>query len=87
MRGPDGIRRQDLRVTLVTADEAVILMHYDVAMIRDTETFLTALEHGQATDYGDQYMRMIPQFDTGAAAYSWLIASLFVGQGGLAGPH
>jgi hypothetical protein len=85
--GPDGIRRQDLRVTLITGTKETIMMRYDVALIRESQAFLAALDSGGETDYGDQYMRMIPQFDTGAGGLEWLTENLFVGEGRIAGPR
>lgn len=41
--GPDGIRRQDLRAQLVTDDGELILLRYDLAVIRSSERFLAAL--------------------------------------------
>ena len=83
--GPDGVRRQDLRVTMVTQDDAVVLLRYDVALIRESPRFLAALTSGESTDYADQYMRIAPVFDTGAADYDWLTDSLFLGEGRVAG--
>jgi hypothetical protein len=83
--GPDGIRRQDLRATMITADGAVIMVRYDVALIRESPRFLAALTSGESTDYDDQYMRIAPVFDTGAAGYAWLTESLFIGEGRIAG--
>ena len=85
--GPDGMRRQDLRATLVTAADDVIMLRYDTALIRESEAFMTALETGGTTSYGEQYMCMIPQFDTGADGYEWLTSKLFVGEGRIAGPR
>jgi hypothetical protein len=85
--GPDGVRRQDLRATLRTADGAVVLLQYDVGVIRESETFLSALQHRSATTFADQYMCMVPQFDTGDHRYGWLMDNLFVGEGRLAGDH
>lgn len=83
--GPDGIRRQDLRAALATADGDLIMLRYDLGLIRDSATFLAALDTGDSTGYDDQYMRIAPQFDTGAAGYEWLTQSLFLGEGRLAG--
>jgi uncharacterized protein DUF3237 len=83
--GPDGIRRQDSRVTLATGDGELILLRYDLALIRDSGTFLAALDTGGSTGYDDQYMRIAPRFDTGAAEYAWLTQSLFLGEGRLGG--
>lgn len=84
--GPDGIRRQDLRAQLVTDGGAAILFHYNAALIRSNEIFLDALAKGSATSWEDQYMRIIPEFDVGAGAYSWLTENLFIGEGRLVGP-
>lgn len=83
--GPDGIRRQDLRAQLVTRDGAVILLHYDTGLIRPSEAFLNALSNGGETGWGDQYMRMVPEFDVGDESYAWLTRNLFVAEGRLAG--
>jgi hypothetical protein len=85
--GPDGIRRQDQRLTFVADDDAVILLRYDNALIRETPAFLDALRAGRQTRIEDQYMRMIANFDTGDERYSWLTRSLFIGEGRLAGDH
>lgn len=85
--GPDGVRRQDLRAQLVTDDGETILFRYDNALIRATGTFLDALAEGRETAFEDQYMRIAPEFDTGAGKYAWLTRSLFVGRGRFAGPR
>ena len=85
--GSDGIRRQDLRAQLITDDGELVLLRYDLAMIRSTERFLVALEKGQPTEFADQYMRIAPQFEVGSGRYSWLQESLFVGEGRLIGPQ
>lgn len=82
--GPDGLRRQDLRVQLVTDDGATILFHYDTGMIRPSEAFLRALQDGGSTDWSDQYMRMVPEFEVAAGPYSWLSENLFVAEGRIA---
>jgi hypothetical protein len=85
--GPDGIRRPDMRVTLATEDGVVVMMRYDAALIRESAALLTALTDGTETTFEDQYMRMVPQFDTGTDQYSWLTENLFIGEGRLAGDH
>ncbi|HEX4248023.1 MAG TPA: DUF3237 domain-containing protein [Pseudonocardia sp.] len=85
--GPDGMRRQDLRVTLGDAAGEVVMLSYDNALIRENPTFLAALRDGRPTEFGDQYMRMVPRFDAGAGRYDWLTQSLFVGEGRLTGPR
>jgi hypothetical protein len=84
--GTDGIRRQDLRAQLLTDDGEVILLRYDLALIRSTERFLAALASGEATEFDDQYMRIAPQFEVAAGHYAWLGESLFLGRGRLTGP-
>ena len=83
--GNDGIRRPDLRAQLTTDDGELILLRYDVAVIRPTQTFIDALASGGATEFDDKYMRIAPQFEVGAGSYSWLGESVFVGRGRLTG--
>ncbi|HEY1514823.1 MAG TPA: DUF3237 domain-containing protein [Solirubrobacteraceae bacterium] len=84
--GPDGIRRPDLRAQLATDDGELILFRYEVALIRSNDRFLAAVSTGQETAFGDQYMRIAPQFEVAAGRYGWLGESLFVGRGRLTGP-
>ncbi len=64
----EGIRRQDLRTQFLTGDGAVVLMHYDTALIRSDERRLFgALESGRETTFADQYMCTSPQFDVSDA--------------------
>jgi hypothetical protein len=83
--GPDGIRRQDLRAQLTTDDGELILLRYDLAVIRSSERFAAALTSGETTTFDDQYMRIAPQFEVGAGRYAWLGESLFLGRGRLTG--
>jgi len=64
--GADGARRQDQRLTFITDDDAVIMLHYDNALIRESLGFLAALRDGGQASFADQYLRMVAQFDTGA---------------------
>jgi hypothetical protein len=82
--GPDGIRRPDLRVPLSTSEGTTILLHYNVGIIKASEVFMHALQTGLATDFGQQYMRMSPQFETGDEKFGWLNQHLFVAEGRLA---
>jgi hypothetical protein len=82
----DGTRRQDQRTQFLTEDGALILMRYDTAIIRGTETFTSALAAGRETGFADQYMCMVPEFEAASGDYAWLTRSLFVGRGRLAGP-
>jgi hypothetical protein len=83
-RSPDGFWRPDVRVQLITNDEAVILLHY-TGLVEQTDAFKAAAEANQETSWADQYMRMIFRFDTGAEEYRWLNANLFIARGRLIG--
>src|SRR4051812_30061278 len=61
--GAGGTRRQDLRAQLLTDDEELILLRYDLGLIRSTDRFLAALASGEPTEFHDQYMRIAPRFD------------------------
>ena len=80
----NGIRRQDQRTQFLTDDGTLILMRYDVALIRGDEEFSRALASGRETAFADQYMFMTPQFDVSSDACDWLTQSLFIGRGRLA---
>jgi hypothetical protein len=84
--GSDGIRRQDKRAQFVAADGALILLRYDTGLIRGDDKFLDALENGEETGFGDQYMFMVPQFEVASDRYDWLTRSIFLAQGRLVGP-
>ena len=60
----DRFGRPNVRVQLVTYDNAVVLLHY-TGLVERTDAFKTAAREGSATDWGDQYMRMVMRFDTG----------------------
>jgi hypothetical protein len=83
--GIDGIRRQDQRAQFLTDDGALVLMHYDAALIRGDERLFQALESGQETTFADQYMCMSPQFEVSDTAYMWLTQSLFIAHGRVCG--
>lgn len=68
--GGDGIRRPDLRTQLITDDGELILLRYDLALIRASERFLRALSAGEPTEFEDQYMRMSPQFEVSSERYA-----------------
>lgn len=82
--GPDGFWRPDVRVQLVTDDAAIILLHY-TGLVQQTEAFVRAASENRETDWGEQYMRMVMNFDTGAENYAWLNQSLFIAAGRLIG--
>lgn len=84
--GANGIRHQDQRTQFVTGAGALILMSYQVALIRGGEQFTAALAGGRETTFADQYMCIAPQFEVSEDSYGWLTQSLFLGRGRLAGP-
>ena len=70
----------------MTDDGELILLRYDLALIRSSQRFLAALAAGEPTEFEAQYMRTVPQFEVGAGRYAWLCESLFLGRGRLTGP-
>lgn len=83
--GTDGVRRPDQRLVFTTEGGSIVLLRYDVAVIRETPTFLDALRAGRETGFTDQYIRMAPQFETGDPDLGWLTDTLWIGEGRLAG--
>jgi Protein of unknown function (DUF3237) len=63
------------------------MLAYDAALIRETPAFLAALSTGGETSFSDQYMRMIPEFDTGDDRNAWLTEHLFLAEGRLSAAH
>jgi hypothetical protein len=80
--GADGWGQVDVRGQLATDDGAFVYTHY-TGLLELNETVMTATMAGAATDWGDQYFRTTPRFETGDARYSWLTTSLFVAEGHL----
>lgn len=83
--GADGFWRPDVRVTLRTSDGAMVLLRYR-GLIEATESFVTAAQSGQQTQFGDTHMRLSMEFETGDARYAWLNQRFFLAEGRLAGP-
>jgi hypothetical protein len=83
--GGDGIRRQDQRAQFLTDDGVLILLRYDTGLIRGDRQFLEALQNGEETSFGDQYMFMVPQFEVASDRYDWLTRNMFLAQGRLVG--
>ncbi len=83
-RSPDGYWRPDVRVQLVTHDNATILLHY-TGFVEQTEAFIKAANENRPTTWADQYMRMVMRFDTGAENYAWLNRRIFIAEGRLIG--
>jgi hypothetical protein len=81
---PDGFWRPDVRAPFRTDAGELILMHY-TGLVEQTDAFAAAAEADRETAFGDQYMRLVLTFDTGAAGYEWLTRSVFVAAGRLLG--
>ena len=80
--GSDGWGQVDVRGQIETDDGASIYTHY-TGLLELNETVLNATASGAGTDWGDQYFRTTPRFETGDERYSWLTTSLFASEGRL----
>ncbi len=80
--GPDGWGRLDVRAQFITDDGAAIYLSY-YGVLETNEATQRALAEGKGTDYGDQYFRTAPRFETGDPRYAWLNHTLFVAEGRL----
>ena len=84
--GPDGWGRLDVRGQFVTDDGAAVYVSY-VGLLEMNDAVQRALASGGSTDFGDQYFRTTPRFETGDPRYAWLNQTCFVGEGRIiAGP-
>jgi hypothetical protein len=83
--GTDGWGRLDVRAQFLTDEGAAIYAAY-YGMIEMNENVQRAMTAGSSTDYGDQYFRTSPRFETGDPRYSWLNHTLFVAEGRIV-PH
>jgi len=79
--GTDGYGRLDVRAQFLTDDGAAIYVQYDYGLVEMNEKTAEALAKGASTDYGDQYFRTAPKFETGDPRYAWLNQSVFVAEG------
>jgi hypothetical protein len=81
--GVDGYGRIDVRAQFVTHDGAALYSQY-TGLLHMNDKVAEALASGRATDYGDQYFRTTPRFETGDARYSWINQTIFVAEGRIA---
>ncbi len=81
--GPDRFARLEVQGQLLTGDGAAIYEHY-TGLLELNEKVIDAIASGGSTDYGDQYFRTTPRFETGDPRYAWLNQSLFVAEGRIA---
>ena len=80
--GPDGYGRIDVRFQLATHDGAFIYAQY-FGVLEMNEKFQAAMASATATDWGDQYFRVTPRFETGDPRYAWMNQTVFVAEGHL----
>ena len=78
--GTDGYARLDVRAQFLTDDGAPPYVQY-TGLLEMNQKVADALAIGGSTDYGDQYFRTTPRFETGDPRYAWLNKSLFVAEG------
>ena len=78
--GPDGWGRLDVRAQLALDDGAVVLTSY-FGVLELNSKVMEAMGTLEGTDFGDQYFRITPRFETGDERYAWLNQSVFVAEG------
>jgi Protein of unknown function (DUF3237) len=78
--GADGMVRLDVRAQIETHDGANVLICYH-GMLEFNEAVQNALGTGAGTEWGDQYFRTTPRFETGDERYAWLTRTVFVAEG------
>ena len=82
LAGPDGFGRLDVRAQLVTHDGAALYLSYH-GILEMNDKVQRALAEAGGTEYGDQYFRTAPRFETGDPRYAWVNHALFVAKGHL----
>ena len=82
MLGSDGWGQVDVRGQIGTNDGAFIYTHY-TGLLELNDKVIAATTSGVGTDWGDQYFRTAPRFETSDERYKWLTASIFVAEGRL----
>ena len=78
--GAVGFGRLDVRAQFQTNEGASIYAQYD-GLVELNQKVGDALASRGSTDYGDQYFRTTPPFETGDPRYTWLNQSVFVAEG------
>jgi hypothetical protein len=77
----DGTFQQDVRLLLVTDDDAIILMIYR-GVRRASAEVDQRLARGEVVDSSDYYLRTTPYFETSSERYGWLNGIVAVARGG-----
>ena len=81
LAGADGFSRLDVRIQLLTDDGAAIYGVYFGLLETNAKVRAALGDPKSGTDFGDQYFRATPRFETGDPRYAWLNQSLFVSEG------
>ena len=76
----EGIGHLDVRITLKTADDALLYVQY-FGVLEMTEAVNTALAGGKPTNFGDTYFMTSPRIETGDTRYNWLNNIVAVAEG------
>ena len=80
LMGNDGRGRLDIRAQIETDDGAVVYVEYH-GILEMNDAVQQAMATASGTDFGDQYFRTTPRFQTGDERYAWLNESVFVAEG------
>ena len=78
--GDDGHLRMDVRLQLATSDGAVLLARYRGPVEANGGLRIT-MESEASTDYDDQLIRTVWDFEAGDRRYAWLNQAVFIGEG------
>ena len=76
----DGFGRLDVRAHVQMADGAVVYVQYH-GVLEMNAAVMGAMQSGGATEFGQQYFRTSPRFETSDPRYAALQQGVFVGQG------
>jgi hypothetical protein len=71
-----------VRAQILIDDGAFLYVQFN-GLLEMKQNVTDALAKGASTDYGDQYFRTTPRFETGDSRYAWLNRSIFVAEGRL----
>jgi uncharacterized protein DUF3237 len=79
--GADGFGRLDVRAQFVTDDGAAIYLSYFGLLEMNAKIQAVVADTKLGSDFGDQYFRTNPRFETGDPRYAWLNQTLFLAEG------
>lgn len=78
---PDGAMVIDVRLMLLTHDDALIAMHYVGLLCARTPEAKEGLQRREVIAYEDSYIRTTPRFETSDPRYAWLNRVIAVANG------